>query len=77
MSSRDAVQLLRAMNDERSTAADLVSLLRSQPAIAAEVMAHANTSYHFATKVKSLEQAVPLLGLQKVKSLALQVIRRS
>jgi HD-like signal output (HDOD) protein len=76
MSPMDALQLLRAINDERCGAADLVGVLRSQPAIVAEIINHANTSYHFATKVKSLEQAIPLLGLQKVKSLAMRVIRR-
>jgi HD-like signal output (HDOD) protein len=74
----DAIQILRAAADEQTGALDLVRLLRSQPEFSAEVIRHANSSaYRFAGKVKTLDQAVPLLGVQTIRTLALAAARRS
>ncbi len=78
MSPQDALKVLRATADERTGAADLVRLLRSQPTFSAEVIRHANSSaYSFAGRIKTLDQAVPLLGIETIRTLALASIRRN
>ena len=78
MPLRDAIKILRAAADEQTGSLDLVRLLRSQPEFSAEVIRHANSSaYRFAGKVKTLDQAVPLLGAQTIRTLTLAAARRS
>jgi HD-like signal output (HDOD) protein len=77
MQRQDVVRLLRAAADEHAGTADLVRLLRSQPEFSAEVIRHANSSaYRFAGKIKTLDQAVPLLGAQTIQALALATMKR-
>jgi HD-like signal output (HDOD) protein len=78
MPTQDAIKLLRATADEHTGSADLVRLLRSQPTFSTEVIRHANSSaYRFTGKIKTLEQAVPLLGAQTIRSLVLAAMRRN
>jgi HD-like signal output (HDOD) protein len=77
MQRQDVVRLLRAAADEDTGTADLVRLLRSQPEFSAEVIRYANSSaYRFAGKIKTLDQAVPLLGAQTIQTLALAAMKR-
>jgi HD-like signal output (HDOD) protein len=77
MLQQDTIRLLRATSDEHIGAADLVGLLRSQPEFSAEVIRYANSSaYCFAGKIKTLDQAVPLLGAQTIRTLALAAMKR-
>lgn len=67
-----AVKLLELSKNVESGIADFVGVLRTDPAISARLIKTANSSYFgFATRVSSVEAAVPLLGTTMVTSLAL------
>jgi len=73
-----AARLLRVASDENAAVADVVYLLRSDPALSAEVIRYANSPlFSFAADIKTLDQAVPLLGVRKIRSLALASIGRT
>jgi HD-like signal output (HDOD) protein len=77
MPAEDAVRILRATADEDKGAADLVRVLRSHPELSAAILRHANSpAYRFAGRIKTLDHAVPLLGIDTVRSLTLAAIRR-
>lgn len=64
-------------NDESGTAS-LVRLLRSDPALSAEIIRFANSSlFALRADVDSLDQAVTLLGLRRIRGLALSAIMRT
>jgi HD-like signal output (HDOD) protein len=73
-----AARLLRVASDENAAIADLVYLLRSDPALSAEIIRYANSPlFSFAANIKTLDQAVPLLGVRKIRSLAIASIGRT
>ncbi|MGA3028971.1 MAG: HDOD domain-containing protein [Bryobacteraceae bacterium] len=73
-----AAKLMRVASDENAATADLVYLLRADPALSAEIIRYANSPlFNFANDIKTLEQAVPLLGVRKIRSLALAAIGRT
>src|SRR5579871_1652930 len=73
-----ATKLLRLRCDEETGTADLIHLLRSDPALSAEIIRHANSPlYAFRSEVNALEQALTLLGVRRVRSLALTAITRT
>lgn len=64
-------------NDQTGTAG-LVRLLRSDPALSAEIIRFANSSlFALRAEVDSLDQAVTLLGLRRIRGLALSAIMRT
>jgi HD-like signal output (HDOD) protein len=77
MPPEDALRILRATADEDKGAVDLVRVLRSHPGISAAILRHANSpAYRFAGRIKTLDHAVPLLGTDTIRALALAAIRR-
>jgi HD-like signal output (HDOD) protein len=77
MPPEDAITILRATADEDKGAADLVRVLRSHPDLSAAILRHANSpAYRFAGRIKTLDHAVPLLGIDTIRALTLAAIRR-
>ena len=73
-----AAKLLRVASDEDAAIADLIYLLRADPALSAEIIRYANSPlFNFANEIRTLDQAAPLLGIRKVRSLALASIGRT
>ncbi|HLK48701.1 MAG TPA: HDOD domain-containing protein [Bryobacteraceae bacterium] len=73
-----AAKLLSLPCDDKTGTADLIHLLRSDPALSAEIIRHANSPlYAFRSEVNALEQALTLLGVRRVRSLALTAITRT
>jgi HD-like signal output (HDOD) protein len=73
-----AAKLLRVASDENAAVADLVYLLRADPALSAEIIRYANSPlFNFANDIRTLDQAAPLLGVRKIRSLALASIGRT
>ena len=67
-----AVKLLELSRNPRSEMADVVCVIKADPAISAKILKSTNSSYFgFASKVASIDRAVPLLGTAVVTSLAL------
>ena len=72
-----AITILRATADEDKGAADLVRVLRSHPDLSAAILRHANSpAYRFAGRIKTLDHAVPLLGIDTIRALTLAALRR-
>jgi HD-like signal output (HDOD) protein len=77
MPPEDVLSILRATADEDKGAADLVRLLRSYPEISEAILRHANSpAYRFAGRIKTLDHAVPMLGIDTIRTLTLAAIRR-
>jgi HD-like signal output (HDOD) protein len=73
-----AAKLLRVASDENAATADLVYLLRADAALSAEIIRYANSPlFNFANDIRTLDQAAPLLGVRKIRSLALAAISRT
>jgi len=73
-----AAKLLRVASDANSAVADVVYLLRSDPALSAEIIRYGNSPlFSFAADIKTLDQAVPLLGVRRIRSLAIAAIGRT
>jgi HD-like signal output (HDOD) protein len=73
-----AAKLLRVASDENAATSDLVYLLRADPALSAEIIRYANSPlFNFANEIRTLDQAAPLLGVRKIRSLALASIGRT
>jgi len=73
-----AAKLLRVAADENAAATDLVRLLRSDPALSGEIIRYANSPlFSFTVEIRTLAQAVPLLGMRKIRTLALSAIGRT
>ena len=67
-----AVRLLELSKNPEAPTGDLIDLIKTDPAIVAKILKAANSSrYGVRSQVKSIEQAVPLLGRTAVSSLAL------
>ena len=68
------MKLLGAVNDERAGIGVLVSILRMDAALTAEVLRRANSPmYGLMAKVSSLGQAVMLLGVAEIRRMAMMV----
>ncbi len=73
-----AAKLLRATASQDSAARDVVRLLRTDPALSAEVIRCANSAaFHFKIEIRTIEQAAPLIGVTKTRSIALTAIGRT
>lgn len=67
-------KLMELAEDPRSSAADITKAISQDPALTAKVLTVANSAYYgFSKTIASLDRAVPLLGINTVKSLALAV----
>jgi diguanylate cyclase (GGDEF)-like protein len=67
-----AIKLLDLAQDMDSSTRDIVDTIKSDPALAAKIIRSANSSYFsFRSEVRTLEQAVPLIGRTVITSLAL------
>ncbi len=67
-----AVQVIELAEDPDAEAADLLEVVRSDPALAMRLMRTINSSYYAVNqKVADLHQAITLMGFQEVRNLAL------
>ena len=73
-----AAKLLRMTSSQASAAKDVAGLLRTDPALSAEIIHCANSAaFHFKIEIRTIEQAVPLLGVTNTRSIALAAIGRT
>jgi HD-like signal output (HDOD) protein len=69
-----ATKLLRLLSSDDIGVAEIVGLIRADPALASELMRVVNSPlYGFPARISSIQNAVTLLGLQTVRSFALTV----
>ncbi|MCL6502087.1 MAG: HDOD domain-containing protein [Pirellulales bacterium] len=69
-----AARVLEVVNDPKCGAAELKTVLESDPSLAARVLRCANSSaYALRTRVSNLQLAVAYLGFKQVRNLALTV----
>ena len=67
-----ALRLLDLTQDPDSGTKEIVQTIKSDPALAAKILRSANSSYFsFRSEIKTLEQAVPLIGRTVITTLAL------
>ena len=67
-------RLLQLMEDKKSSAADITGIISQDPSLVSKIMKVANSAYYgFPQKINELERAVPLLGFNMVRSLALSL----
>ena len=67
-----AIKLLDLAQDLDSSTRDIVETVKSDPALAAKILRSANSSYFsFQSDIRTLEQAVPLIGRTVITTLAL------
>jgi len=67
-------RILRVVEDPGVNAASLAELISGDPALAAKMLKVANSTYYgFSRQVDTLRQAVPLLGLNMTRSLAVSI----
>ena len=67
-------RLLDLMESEKSDASDVAQAISHDPALTSKVLKVANSAYYgFSQEICSLDRAVPLLGLNMVRSLALSI----
>lgn len=67
-----AVKLLDLVQDLDSSTRDIVETIKSDPALTAKILRSANSSYFsFRCEVRTLEQAIPLIGRTVITSLTL------
>ena len=65
-------RLLGLMEDENAGPGQIVEAISTDPALTSKILQVANSAYYgFSKTIANLERAVPLLGLNMVKSLAL------
>ena len=65
------LRLMRAVEDEGSSLADIAAIVDKDPAIAARILSAANSSaFHRGRPLVSLESCLQLLGLRVVRSIA-------
>lgn len=73
-----ATKVLRLSASDETGSADMVRLLRSDPALSAEIIRFANSSlFALRAEVDSLDHATTLLGIRKVRGLAFGAIMRT
>ena len=67
-------RLLNLMESEKSDASDVARAISHDPDLTSKVLKVANSAYYgFSREICSLDRAVPLLGLNMVRSLALSI----
>ncbi len=67
-------KLLRLIDSEKSHGDDIAHAISRDPALTSKILKVANSAYYgFAQEISSLDKAVPLLGFNMVKSLALSI----
>lgn len=67
-------KLLGLMESDRSASSDIAEAISSDPALASKTLKVANSAYYgFSQTIATLEKAVPLLGFNMVRSLALSI----
>ena len=67
-----AIKLLDLAQDLDSSTREIVETIKSDPALAAKILRSANSSYFsFRSEIRTLEQAIPLVGRTVITSLAL------
>lgn len=67
-------KLLELMEDKKSSAADVTEIISNDPALVSKIMKVANSAYYgFPQQIDDVERAVPLLGFNMVRSLALSL----
>jgi putative nucleotidyltransferase with HDIG domain len=72
-----AAGVIEAIDDPGSSVEDIRALIEQDPALAARVMKVSNSSlYSFAAEIRSLEQALSLLGSRTVRNLVMAVAMR-
>ncbi len=65
-------RLLALMEDENAGAGQIVEAISTDPALTSKILQVANSAYYgFSKTIANLDRALPLLGLNMVKSLAL------
>jgi len=69
----DIVNLVFAIaNDPNSSAEDLAKVIKSDPALTAKILRHANSPYYgFPKRISSIKHAIALLGFKGTRALAL------
>lgn len=73
-----AAKLLHLSFDDETSTAGLVHILRSDPVLSGEIIRHANSPlFAFRAEIHTLEQAVTLLGVRRIRMLALAAISRT
>ena len=72
-----ATRVIEAIDDPDSSVDDIRALIEQDPALTARVMKISNSSlYSFATEIRSLDQALALLGSRTVRNLVMAVAMR-
>ena len=67
-------KLLSVMESETSNASDIANTISNDPALSSKILKVANSAYYgFSQEILSLKLAMPLLGHNMVKSLALSI----
>ena len=67
-------RLLNLMESEKSDASDMARAISHDPALTSKVLKVANSAYYgFSQEICSLDRAIPLLGVNMVRSLALSI----
>lgn len=70
--SEVAQELIRTLNDENASAAQVEKILAKDPALTANVLRLANSAqFGLSRQVQSLDHAIQLLGMSRVRALAL------
>lgn len=67
-----ALRLLELSRDLESSTRDIVETIKADPALTVKILRSANSSYFgFRSEIKTLEQAVPIIGRTAITSLTL------
>jgi len=71
------IKILQIMKNESSSITDLAKMISYDQALCIKVLALVNSAYYgFAQQINSLQRALPLLGLQKIKNIVVAVAMR-
>ena len=67
-------KLLSLMESDKTNASDIADLISNDPALASKILKVANSAYYgFSQQISNLKLAMPLLGNNMVRSLALSI----
>ncbi len=67
-------KLLSLMGDEKTSATHIADAISHDPSLTSKIIKVANSAYYgFSQEISSLERAIPLLGFNMVRSLALSI----
>jgi diguanylate cyclase (GGDEF)-like protein len=70
-----AVRILDAVKKDNHSIGDLAAIIQSDPALTARILKVANSSlYSLPIKVSSIEKALPVLGMNSLKNIALSFV---